>query len=478
MGFRDRMKSALSHGWNAFTANEQRGYEPRGNYSVSGSWGARPDRPRLRTSNERSIIASIYTRLGIDAASAVLRHSRQDANGRFTATIKSGLNECLTVEANLDQGASAFRQDIFTSLFDKGAIAIVPVDVDYDPTTTSGYDIKSLRVAEIVDWAPETVILKLYNERTGKSQQIELPKRVVAIVENPFYAVMNEPNSTLQRIMRKLSLLDAIDEAAGSGKLDMIIQLPYQLRTDAKKEAAEQRRTELELQLKNSKYGIGYIDQAEHITQLNRPVENNMLKQIQYLMEMLYGQLGLTPSVFNGSANEEEMLNYHSRTIEPILRAASEAMARTFLTKTARSQGQTIMFFRDPFKLVPMSQIAEMADKFARNEIFTANEVRAIVGMMPSSDPNADRLVNSNVPDSPGNLRPAQSETPAAIEHSGLGSYTPDSSDEILKHFHPEEFETALQHSAGGAKTELEIPENASPQLRQHLLAQAQSQKN
>lgn len=396
MGVRDR----LSHAWNAFIENDRNRERQYNGYEglAGGSWVVRPDRVRLNISNERSLVASIYTRLGVDASSVVMRHAKQDQNGRYMSTMDSGLNECLTIQANLDQGASAFRQDIFMTLFDKGVIAIVPVDVDVDPTKTGGYDIKTLRVGEIVDWLPQEVIVKVYNEKTGRKQELRLPKKVVAIVENPFYSVMNEPNSTLQRLIRKLNLLDSVDEAAGSGKLDLIVQLPYVIKSDARRQEAEKRRSDIELQLKGSKYGIAYTDGTEKITQLNRPAENNMLKQIEFLTNLLYSQLGLTASVFDGTADEATMLNYFNRTIEPVLRAVTEAINRTFLTKTARSQGQTITFSRDPFKLVPISQLADIADKFTRNEIASSNEIRAIVGWMPSDDPKADQLINSNMP--------------------------------------------------------------------------------
>ena len=395
MGFRDR----LAHAWNAFTdSNRQRDTEQVSYGSSVGSFGIRPGRTRMSVMNERSLVSSIYTRISVDAATAVMKHVRVDDDERYTETLKSGLNNCLTVEANLDQAASAFRQDIFSTLLDKGVIAIVPVDVDVDPTRSGGYDIKTLRVALILDWYPEHVRVEVYNEKRGRRQELILPKRVCAIVENPFYNVMNEPNSTLQRLIRKLTLMDTIDEASGSGKLDIIIQLPYTVRTETRRAEAEKRRTDIEMQLKGSTYGIAYADSTEKITQLNRPAENNILKHIEYLTDLLYGQLGMGKGIFDGTADEAAMLNYHNRTIEPLLRAVSEAMIRTFITKTGRSQGQTVMYFRDPFKYVPISKIAEIADKFTRNEIASSNEIRGAIGWTPSKDPKADQLINSNMP--------------------------------------------------------------------------------
>lgn len=392
--FAERMRSA----WNAFTSQETDSYVPMGP-SYSGSYlSARPDRIRPRLGNERTIISSIYTRLSMDIASIEIKHTRHDESDRYLSDIVSGLNECLTVEANLDQAARAFRQDIVLTLFDKGVAAIVPVDTTLDPTISGAYDIKTMRVGEIVQWYPNHIRVNLYNERVGYRQEITLEKRNVAIVENPLYSVMNEPNSTLQRLIRKLALLDSVDEATSSGKLDLIIQLPYVIKSEARRMQANERRKEIEFQLKGSQYGIAYTDGTEKITQLNRPAENNLLDQITTLTELLYVQLGLTPEVMNGTANEAAMLNYNNRTIEPIVGAVVEAMKRTFLTKTARAQGQSIDYFRNPFKLVPMSQLAEMADKFSRNEILTSNEFRQVIGYKPSSDPKADQLINSNMP--------------------------------------------------------------------------------
>lgn len=400
MGVRDR----IAHAWNAFVEEDSsrdfssRDFTKQQMPQYGASYGLRPDRSRIRISGDTSIISSIYTRLGVDVASVFIQHVRRDKNGRYLDQVNSGLNECLTVEANLDQAATAFRQDMAMSLFDKGVIAIVPVDTNINPQYTGGYDIRSLRVGEVVGWFPEHVRVKLWNQKAGRHDELVLPKRVVAIVENPLYAVMNEPNGILQRLIRKLQLLDQLDEASASGKLDLIIQLPYPIKTEERRKQAKNRRDDIEDQLKNGKYGIAYTDASEKITQLNRPVENNMMKQIEYLTEQLYNQLGLSKSIFDGTANEAEMLNYHNRTIEPVLRAISEAMTRTFVTKTARTQGQAVDFNRDPFKLVPISQLAEIADKFTRNEILSSNEIRSIIGYRPADDPKADQLVNSNMP--------------------------------------------------------------------------------
>lgn len=387
--------SQLKHAWNAFTDQD----EDYRLYSrdLGASYSIRPDQVRLSVSNERSIISSIYTRLAIDVASIDIRHVRQDKKGRYIENVESGLHNCLTVEANIDQAARAFRQDVALSLFDKGVIALVPVDTTLSPENSGSYDIQTMRVGDIVQWYPKHVRVEVYNDDTGRREQVTLSKKSVAIIVNPLYSVMNEPNSTLQRLIRKLGLLDVVDEQSSSGKLDMIIQLPYVIKSEARRQQAEQRRKDIELQLKGSQYGIAYTDGTEKITQLNRPAENNLLKTVEYLTEMLYGQLGLTTEVMNGTADEKAMLNYINRTIEPVLDAITEAMARSFLTKTARTQGQTISYFRDPFKLVPMSDLAEMADKFTRNEIFSSNEIRQFVGVEPSNDPKADELHNSNI---------------------------------------------------------------------------------
>lgn len=389
--------SKLKHAWNAFV-NEDVKNRSVGYGEYGPSYGVRPDRTRLTGSGERSIIASIYTRLSIDVAAMSIRHVRLDENDRYTGDVESGLNECLIVEANIDQAARAFRQDIAMMLFDEGVAAIVPVETSLNPNVTAGFDIHQLRVGRIVEWYPKHVKVSVYNDRIGRRQDMILPKGYVAIIENPLYSVMNEPNSTLQRLVRKLNLLDAVDEQSASGKLDLIIQLPYVIKSEARKQQAEQRRKDIELQLKGSQYGIAYTDGTEKITQLNRPAENNLLKQVEYLMAMLYGQLGLTEDIMNGTADEKAMLNYYNRTIEPVLDSIVEAMRRSFLTKTARTQKQSVLYFRDPFKLVPINDIAEIADKFTRNEILSANEVRSFIGIKPSSDPKADELKNSNMP--------------------------------------------------------------------------------
>ena len=386
-------------------------------YGISSSY--RPDRARLTRGNERSIVTSVYNRIAMDAAAVDIYHVRLDDNGRYLETIDSGLNNCLSVEANIDQTGRAFRQDIVLSMLDEGCIAIVPVDTSTNPDKTGSYNIETMRVGKIVQWYPGAVRVSVYNERTGQKEEITVPKNTVSIVENPLFAIMNEPNSTLQRLIRKLSLLDAIDEESSSGKLDLIIQLPYIIKTEARRKQAEERRSLIESQLKGSKYGIAYTDGTEHITQLNRPVENNLMKQIEYLTSMLYSQLGLTQEVMNGSANEQTMLNYYNRTIEPILSAIVDEMKRKFLTKTARSQSQSILFFRDPFKLVPVSDLAEIADKMTRNEIMTSNEIRQIIGMKPSEDPNADQLRNKNLSQSNAELAEQQ---PMATEGEEAGS--------------------------------------------------------
>jgi Phage portal protein len=411
--------SRLKHGWNAFTGQDATPDFGQSFGNFGASYGVRPDRVRLRYSNERSIISSIYTRLSIDVASVDIRHVRQDSDRRYISDVESGLNNCLSLEANLDQAARAFRQDIALTLFDKGVAAIVPVDTSVNPLATDsvgGYDIKTLRVGEIITWYPKHVRVYLYNEEKGFREEITLAKSSVAIIENPLYSVMNEQNSTLQRIIRKLNMLDTVDEQSSSGKLDLIIQLPYVIKSEARRAQAEQRRKDVEFQLKGSQYGIAYTDGTEKITQLNRPVENNLLAQVTYLMQLLYGQLGLTEEVMNGTADEKAMLNYQNRTIEPVLSAITEGMKRTFLTKTARSQLQSIMFFRDPFKLVPIVSIAEIADKFARNEILSSNEIRQIIGFKPSTDPKANQLLNSNMPQA--TVAPVDTSVPTPVDSS------------------------------------------------------------
>lgn len=391
MGFMDR----LQHAYNAFVNNRDPTLSMH--RSMGQTYYHRPDRARLTGGNEKSIINSVITRVAMDVASIDIKHVRLDANERYSETIKSGLNECLNLEANLDQTGRALKQDIVMSMLDEGCVAIVPVDTTINPRKSNSYDILSLRVGKIIEWYPEHVKVKLYNEKTGEKEDVVLPKKTVAIVENPLYSVLNEKNSTLQRLIRKLNLLDAVDEQSGSGKLDLIIQLPYTIKTDTKREQAEKRRADIENQLTGSKYGIAYADATERITQLNRPVENNLMKQIEYLTSMLYGQLGITQTIMDGTADDKTMLNYYNRTIEPIISAIVDEMKRKFLTKTARSQRQTILFFRDPFRLVPVNELAEIADKFTRNEIMTSNEIRQVVGMKPSDDPKADQLINSNV---------------------------------------------------------------------------------
>lgn len=397
----------IRHAWNAFTNTDPPGVS---SWDLGASYASRPDRVRPTFSNERSLISSIYTRLAIDVAAVGIRHVRLDDEGRYVSDIKSSLNDCLTVEANIDQAARHFRQDIPSTLFDKGTAAIVAVDTTLSPELSGSFDVKSLRVGTIVQWYPKKVKVNLYNENTGRREDIILDKKIVAIVENPLYGVMNEPNSTLQRLIRKLNLLDTIDEQSGSGKLDLIIQLPYVIKSEARREQAVQRRVDIEMQLKNSKYGVAYTDATEKITQLNRPAENNLLEQVEYLTKMLYVQLGLTEEVMNGTADEKTMINYHNRTIEPILSAITEAMKRAFLTKTARSQNQSIMFFREPFKLVPISEIAEIADKLTRNEVLSSNEIRGAIGFRPSNDPKADELRNSNMPQSELGTEPPTAE--------------------------------------------------------------------
>jgi len=385
--------SRLKHAWNVFTGNEQ--FIP--SYSIGSSYSYRPDRTLLSRGNERSIVTAVFNRIALDVASVSIEHVRLDDDGRFIDVIeKSSLNNCFELEANLDQTGRAFIQDVVLSMLDEGCVAIVPVDTDIDPNTGS-YKIETMRTGKIMEWYPEHVKVRLYNQKTGKKEELILPKSIVAIIENPFYAVMNESNSTLQRLIRKLNILDAVDEQSGSGKLNLIIQLPYVIKTDARREQAEKRRKDIEEQLASSKFGVAYTDGTEHVVQLNRPVENNLMSQIEYLTSMLYSQLGLTQGILDGSADERTMLNYETRTVEPILSAIVDEMKRKFLTKTARSQKQSIMFFRDPFRLVPVSSLAEIADKMTRNEIMTSNEIRQEIGMKPSSDPKADELRNSNL---------------------------------------------------------------------------------
>lgn len=385
--------SRLRHAWNAF-----RNRDPTVNYEDGGaSYYRRPDRIHLTRGNERSLVTSVYNRIALDVAAIGIKHCKIDENGRYLYDMKSELNNCLNLSANQDQTGRAFIQDVVMSMLDEGCVAIVPTDTTLNPKETQSYDILSMRTGKIIQWRPQQVQIRLYNESTGKKEEIWLPKKFVAIVENPLYAVINEPNSTMQRLMRKLSLLDVTDEQTASGKLDLIIQLPYVIKTDARRQQAENRRKDIEMQLAGSKYGIAYTDGTERITQLNRSVENNLMKQVEYLTNLLYSQLGVTQAVLEGTADEQAMLNYYSRTIEPIVSAIVDEMKRKFLSKTARTQLQTITFFRDPFKLVPVNNIADIADKFTRNEILTSNELRQIIGMKPSKDPKADELRNSNI---------------------------------------------------------------------------------
>lgn len=418
--------SRLKHAWNAFTGNVQMNYRDLGM-----SYSYRADRPRMSRGNERSIVTSVYNRIALDVAALNVQHVRLDENGRFLSVIDDGLNNCLTLEANVDQTARSFIQDVVISMFDEGSVAIVPVDTTTDPNVSGSYDIQSLRVGQILDWYPQHIRARVYNEQTGRKEDIVVPKSAVAIIENPLYAVINEPNSTMQRLIRKLNLLDVIDEQSGSGKLDLIIQLPYVIKTEARRQQAENRRKDIENQLSGSKYGIAYTDGTEHITQLNRSVNNNLMSQIEYLTSMLYSQLGITQSILDGTADEKTMLNYNNRTIEPIISAIVDEMKRKFLTKTARSQHQSISFFRDPFKLVPVNDIAEIADKFTRNEIMTSNEIRQVVGMKPSEDPRADELRNKNLSAPSGSNQ--QSEEMPIAEVNSVEESASDLDDKISK---------------------------------------------
>ena len=390
MGIRDR----LQHAWNAFVYNDNTYVDPQ---NLGGLSTYKPDRVHFSRGVERSIVTSVYNRLALDVSSIAIKHVRLDENGRFKEEVDSGLQNCLNVEANIDQTGRAFLQDVVMSMLDEGCVAIVPVDTTIDPAKSGSYEINTMRTGKILEWYPAHVRVRVYNDRKGIHEELVLPKSAVAIIENPLYAVINEPNSTMQRLIRKLNLLDVVDEQTSSGKLDLIIQLPYVIKTDARRKQAEERRKDIEMQLSGSKYGIAYTDGTERITQLNRPAENNLMKQVEYLTSMLYSQLGLTQSIMDGSADDKTMLNYYNRTVEPILAAITDEIKRKFLTKTARSQRQTIMYFRDPFKLTPVLDLAEIADKFTRNEIMTSNEIRQIVGMKPADDPSADELRNKNL---------------------------------------------------------------------------------
>lgn len=414
MGLGDR----LQHAWNAFKSKD---LPQTVSYDLGFSSSYRPDYSGARAGPDRSIVTSIYNRIAIDVASVKIEHVRLDQNGRFVSSIDSSLNQCLTLSANVDQTGRNLIQDIAMSMCEEGVVAVVPVDTSLNPNKTGSYDIDSLRCGKITQWYPEHIMVSLYNEKIGERQDIILPKSIVAIIENPLYAVMNEPNSNLRRLIHKLNILDAIDEQSGAGKLDLIIQLPYVIKSDARREQAERRRKDIEMQLSGSKYGIAYTDGTERITQLNRPAENNLLNQIEYLTKMLYNQLGLTESVFDGTADEKTMLNYHNRTIEPMLSAITNEMKRKFLTKTARTQGQSIEFFRDPFRLVPVEQLADIADKFTRNEILSSNEVRAIIGYKPVNDARADELRNKNLNQDVNSIEPVTTNEEVSEESSGFG---------------------------------------------------------
>lgn len=390
MALGDRLRRA----WNTFKNKDPTAIHYN---DIGPSYGMRPDRMRFSRGNERSIVTSVYNRIAMDAAQIQIQHIKTDENNNFVEVIKSSLNDCLTVEANIDQSGRAFIQDTVMSMLDEGCVAMLPIDTDDEPDESGTFKIYTMRTARVRDWYPKFVNVEAYNENTGLKEEVIVPKATTAIIENPMYAVMNEPNSTMQRLIRKLNLLDAVDEQASSGKLDLIIQLPYIIKTDARRKQAEDRRKDIERQLSEGKYGIAYTDGTEHITQLNRPVENNLMKQIEYLTSMLYSQLGITQSILDGSADDKTMLNYYNRTIEPILSAICDEMKRKFLTKTARSQFQTITFFRDPFKMVPVTELAEITDKMTRNEVMTSNEIRQKMGMKPSKDPRADELRNKNL---------------------------------------------------------------------------------
>ena len=397
----------LQHGWNAFVNNK----DPTYSHGSGAGYYYRPDRPRLTRGNERSIVASVFNKIALDVAAISINHCKVDDDGRFKSVMESNLNSCFNLEANIDQTGRAFIHDVVISMLGEGCVAIVPVDTTFNPTVTGAYDILSMRTGKILEWYPDKVKIRVYNDKTGKKEDITLPKRSVGIVENPLYEVINEPNSTMQRLMRKLSLLDVTDEQTASGKLDMIIQLPYVIKTEARRREAEKRMAEIEHQLAGSKYGIAYADGTEKIVQLNRSLENNLMKQIEYLTSMVFSQLGITQSILDSTADEQTMLNYYSRTIEPIISAIVDEVKRKFLTKTARSQGQTILFFRDPFKLVPVNIIAEIADKMTRNEIMTSNEIRQKIGLKPSDDPKADKLVNSNLNQSNEEIKEIKSDS-------------------------------------------------------------------
>lgn len=444
----ETLGSRLKNAWNVFMNRDPtKEFQNGGEVSYY-----RPDRPRLTRGNERSIVTSVINRIAMDAAAINIRHAQLDGSQRYLRDVDSGLNRCLNLEANVDQTGRALRQDIYMSMMDEGGVAVVPVETNDDPDETDGYEILSLRTGKITAWMPQHVRVRLYDERTGKREEVTVPKKTVAIVENPLYAVMNEPNSTMQRLMRKLALLDVIDEQNSSGKLDLIIQLPYVIKTEARRQQAENRRKDIEQQLAGSKYGIAYTDGTEKITQLNRSLENNLMAQIEYLTSMLYSQLGITKEIMDGTATEEVMLNYNNRTIEPLVSAVADEMKRKFLTKTARTQGKSVVFFRDPFKLVPVGKLAETADKFTRNEIMTSNEFRQVIGLKPSSDPKADQLRNSNLNQAePGTEGESQEDLQARLQEL-------DEADADLN-----DMEADLAHSDEETEEEDELSHYASP---------------
>lgn len=404
----------FKNAWNVFTNRDPTKY----NTPYQASYAYRPDRPRFSRGNEKSLATSVYNKISLDVAAVDFRHCKLDKDGRYTGDKDSYLNDVLRIEANLDQTARAFIQDVVMSLLDEGVVACVPIETDYDVDMTSGFDICTMRTAKILEWKPATIKVRVYNDRTGRHEDIWVPKKTTAIIENPLYAVINEPNSTMQRLIRKLNLLDVIDEQSGSGKLDLIIQLPYSLKSELKKDQARLRKKELEDQLANSKFGIAYTDATEHVTQLNRPLENNLMNQIEYLTNLLFSQIGMTQSILDGTADEQTMLNYYNRTVAPIVNAIVDEFNRKFLTKTARTQGQAIKAFRNPFNLVPINNIAEIADKFTRNEIMTSNEFRQIIGLKPIDDPKADMLINSNLNHTEDELNMEQGNAPVGDEQS------------------------------------------------------------
>ena len=437
----------LQHSWNAFRGRDRPSYTSSGPSSYRN-----PDQVHLRVGNERSIITAIYNRIAMDVSANKIEHVKLDENGRYSETVKDGLNTCLTLEANIDQTSRAFFQNAVLSMFDEGSVALVPIDTDLDPYKSTSFEIYSMRVAKITEWMPQSVRVQVYNDRTGQKEEMEIPKRMAAIIQNPFYVVMNEANSTLQRLIRKLNILDAIDEQSGSGKLDLIIQLPYVVRSPTRKAQAEERRKDIEMQLSGSKYGIAYTEASEHITQLNRPVENNLMNQIEYLMNTLYSQLGITPEILNGTANEEAMLNYNTRTVEPILSAIVDEMRRKFLTKTARTQGHSIIFSSDPFKLVPISKIADIAEKFVGNEILSPNELRSIVGFKPVADSQADELRNRrlNQASEEGAMPPALATNQNGSEEIPVEETEPVDSQDNIAGMTMEEFNSMIKSTDTG----------------------------